>query len=128
MAKLHEVLAVESGLQTTAKKVNEETIRTFGKKDEHFVETTRRVEFFDEADREKLNTTEHKAMVTTVLDKLLLHGYPEHPCDRRLPSAWRDQSEGGCRYRDQRCAVGEGCANHGAVGLGDKAGGTAAYL
>lgn len=76
MAKLHEVLAVESGLQTTAKKVNEETIRTFGKKDEHFVETTRRVEFFDEADREKLNTTEHKAMVTTVLDKLLYTATP----------------------------------------------------
>ena len=70
MPKLHEVLAVEQGLQTAAKKINEETIRTFGKKDEHFVETTRAVTHFEEADQ-KLDTTETKAMVSTVYDKLL---------------------------------------------------------
>lgn len=70
MAKLHEVLAVEQGLQTAAKKINEETIRTFGKKDEHFVETTRTVIHFADED-EKLNTSETKAMVTCVFEKLL---------------------------------------------------------
>ncbi len=70
MAKLHEVLAVESGLQTAAKKINEETIRTFDKKDEHFVGTTREVKHFAEEDQ-KLDTSETKAMVTTVFDKLL---------------------------------------------------------
>ena len=75
MAKLHEVLAVESGLQTAAKKINEETIKTFGKKDEHFVETTRVVSHFAEEDQ-KLDTTETKAMVTTVLDKLIYNAGP----------------------------------------------------
>lgn len=75
MPKLHEVLAVESGLQTTAKKANEETVRTFGKKDEHFVETTREINHFAEEDA-KLNTSETKAMVTTVADKLLYTAGP----------------------------------------------------
>ena len=75
MAKLHEVLAVESGLQTAAKKINEETIRTFGKKDEHFVETTRIVSHFAEEDQ-KLDTVENKTMVTTVFDKLLYNANP----------------------------------------------------
>lgn len=71
MAKLHEILAVESGLQTTAKKVNEETTKTFGKKDEHFVGTVRTVTHFDEAEAAKLDTTETKEMITTVMDKLM---------------------------------------------------------
>ncbi len=75
MPKLHEVLAVESGLQTTAKKINEETVRTFEKKDEHFVETTREVTHFAEDDH-KLDTTETKSMVTTVFDKLLYAAGP----------------------------------------------------
>jgi hypothetical protein len=70
MPKLHEILAVESGLQTAAKKINEETIKTFGKKDEHFVEMVRDVKHFAEEDA-KLDTNEAKAMVTTVFDKLL---------------------------------------------------------
>jgi hypothetical protein len=75
MAKLHEVLAVESGLQATAKKVNEETIRTFGKKDEHFIETVKAITHFAEEDKH-LDTTESKAMVTTVFDKLLYTAGP----------------------------------------------------
>lgn len=70
MAKLHEVLAIEQGLQAAAKKINEETVRTFDKKDEHFVETVRTVTHFAEEDQ-KLDTSESKAMVTTVFDKLL---------------------------------------------------------
>lgn len=75
MPKLHEVLAVESGLQTAAKKINEETVRTFGKKDEHFVETTKSISHFAEEDQ-KLDTVETKAMVTTVFDKLLYTAGP----------------------------------------------------
>lgn len=70
MAKLHEVIAVEASLLTTAKKINEETIRTFGKRDEHFVATVRQTEYFAEEDA-KQNTVEHKVMLTTVLDRLL---------------------------------------------------------
>lgn len=70
MPKLHEVLAVESGLQTAAKKINEETIKTFGKKDEHFVETVTQLRHFD-AEDSKLDVDDAKAMVTTVFDKLL---------------------------------------------------------
>lgn len=75
MPKLHEILAVESGLQTAAKKINEETIKTFGKKDEHFVETVTQVVHFDE-ENTKLDTNETKAMVTTVFDKLLYTTQP----------------------------------------------------
>jgi hypothetical protein len=75
MPKLHEVLAVESGLQTTAKRTNEETVRTFGKKDEHFIETVKTITHFAEDDR-KLDTTETSAMVTTVFDKLLYNAGP----------------------------------------------------
>lgn len=70
MPKLHEILAVEQGLQSAAKRINEETIKTFDKKDEHFVESLRTVTHFAEEDQ-KLDTTEAKAMVTTVFDKLL---------------------------------------------------------
>lgn len=75
MAKLHEILAVESGLQTAAKKINEETIKTFGKKDEHFVATVKSVSHFSEEDQ-KLDTSETKEMVTTVFDKLLYNAGP----------------------------------------------------
>lgn len=70
MAKLHEVLAVEQGLQATAAKINQESITTFGKRDEHFVATARETTHFADED-EKLNTTEQKDMVTTVAQRLL---------------------------------------------------------
>jgi hypothetical protein len=70
MAKLHELLAVEDGLQSVAKKINEETVNTFHKKDEHFVETTKETLYFDAEEASRLNTTETSAMVTTVVDKL----------------------------------------------------------
>lgn len=68
--KLHEILAVEGGLQAAARKINEETVRTLNSKDAHFIGTTTIVKFFDEGDAEKLNTEETKAMVTTVGAKL----------------------------------------------------------
>jgi hypothetical protein len=66
---LHEILAVEGSLTTTAKAINQETIKTFGKKDEHFIATSKRVTYFKEDDQ-KLNTIETKEMVTTVGEKL----------------------------------------------------------
>ena len=75
MPKLHEILAVESGLQTTAKQTNEETIRTFGKRDEHFVGTVTELKHFAEDDK-KLDVTEAKEMVTTVFDKLMYNVGP----------------------------------------------------
>lgn len=75
MPKLHEVLAVESGLQAAAKKINDETIKTFGKKDEHFVETVTQLRHFAEEDS-KLDQDDSKAMVTTVFDKLLYFVQP----------------------------------------------------
>lgn len=67
--RLHEILAVEGGLQAAARRINEETIKTLGKKDEHFTEHTRRITHFAEEDS-KLNTEETKSMVTTVGEKL----------------------------------------------------------
>lgn len=69
MAKLHEILAVAKGLQTTAKQTNEETKKTFNAKDAHFIGTTREIRHFAEADT-NLNTDEHKDMVDTVFSKL----------------------------------------------------------
>lgn len=68
-AKLHEVLAVEGGLQTTAKSIAAETIKTFGQKDAHFVGVSKSVSHFAEEDA-NLNTIENKALVTTVAKKL----------------------------------------------------------
>lgn len=70
MAKLHEILAVEKGLETTARTVNEEAIKTFGKRDEHFIGSVSERKFFDDASQH-LNVTEYKALVTSVPDKLL---------------------------------------------------------
>jgi hypothetical protein len=70
MAKLHEIIAVEGGLQTTARKINEETIKTFGRRDEHFVGHTKETKHFADDDA-KLDTSESKEMVTTVMDRLL---------------------------------------------------------
>lgn len=75
MAKLHEILAVEKGLQTVAKQTNQETIKTFNAKDAHFVGTVREIRHFDETDS-KLNTDEFKDMVDTVFGKLVYNAGP----------------------------------------------------
>jgi hypothetical protein len=74
-AKLHELLAVEQGLQTAAKKINEETVKTFGKRDEHFVGTVKEIRHFAEEDV-KLDVTEIKEMVSTVAEKLRYAAVP----------------------------------------------------
>lgn len=69
MAKLHEILAVEGDLENVANKLVNEATATFSKKPDHFIETVRRVEMLDEARKDE-DVEEHKAMVTTVRDKL----------------------------------------------------------
>jgi len=69
MAKLHEVLAVESDLEATSRKMVEEAEITFNKKADHFIEAHRRLVMFKEEDKNQ-ETEEHKAMVTTVPQKL----------------------------------------------------------
>lgn len=67
--KLHEILAVEGDLDATQKKIAEETKTTFEKKADHFIEGHRELAMFNEDDAQQ-NQVEHKAMVTTVIDKL----------------------------------------------------------
>ena len=69
MGKLHEVLAVEGDLTAVAKKVIEEATATFSKRADHFSETTTEQKYFAD-DEQHLNTSESKAMVTTVPAKL----------------------------------------------------------
>lgn len=68
MAKLHEVLAVEGDLEGTYKKILQEAVATFSKKDEHFNGYFRQVRMFAEESADQ--PEEHKEMVTTVHDKL----------------------------------------------------------
>jgi hypothetical protein len=67
--KLHEILAVEGDLDATAKKMIDEAVTTFSKKPDHFQEALRELHMFDDG-RQDENTSESKAMVTTVGDKL----------------------------------------------------------
>lgn len=67
--KLHEIIAIEGDLQATANKVIDEATNTFSKKADHFMEQITALEMHDE-NRQQENTREHKAMVTTVDDKL----------------------------------------------------------
>jgi len=69
MAKLHEVLAVEGDLKGTADKIITETRATFDKKPDHFQEQTAETKYFDDS-QQNLNTSETKALVTTVGAKL----------------------------------------------------------
>jgi len=67
-AKLHEVLAVESSLEKTARKLSEESVRTLGKEN-LFKGTTKRLEMFNDQDK-NLETSEHQELVTTVDENL----------------------------------------------------------
>ncbi len=67
--KLHEIIAVEGDLQNTANKVIDEAVQTFSKKAEHFIEQLSSLRMHNE-ERQDENTSDHKAMVTTVGEKL----------------------------------------------------------
>lgn len=69
MGKLHEILAVESDLEGSARRVMEEAAVTFVKRADHFTASYRKLRIFDELLKDQ-ETEEHKAMVTTVPDKL----------------------------------------------------------
>jgi len=60
---------VEGDLDATFKKVIDEAVTTFQKKPDHFLESHRALVMTDENRREE-NVEEHKALVTTVSDKL----------------------------------------------------------
>lgn len=68
MGKLHEVLAVEASLKTTAEKVTKEAVKTFSDRHDHFVESHRAYQPKD--DEGTKFPPESKPMVTTVPDKL----------------------------------------------------------
>jgi len=68
MSKLHELLAVEGDLEGTYRKIIEETTTTFSKKPDHFFGFVRTLEWFTEGMPD--HPAEHKAMDTTVVDKL----------------------------------------------------------
>lgn len=68
--KLHEIIAVDQGLKATAKKINQETITTFEKRDEHFAGIAREIRYFADEDA-RLNADEGKELVTTVAERLL---------------------------------------------------------
>jgi len=71
MSKLHEVLAVLSDLEGAAKKMREEAVVTFTKKGNHFLGAHKTLKMFDEnRQQESDGAEEHKALVTTVSDKL----------------------------------------------------------
>lgn len=71
MGKMHELLAVEANLVGVFNKVVKEASVTFSKKPDHFQEHHKELKMFDsEREHEEAAAEEHKAMVTTVDDKL----------------------------------------------------------
>lgn len=69
MKKLHEVLAVEAGLKSTADSTLNEAFNTFSKKHEHFNGQTRK--YTPLAEDGMPLADEHKPVVTTVQEKLM---------------------------------------------------------
>lgn len=90
MAKLHEVLAVMTDLETTARNIRDEAIVTFTKKPTHFTGYHKTLKMFDEARKEEEKGAEdHKALVTTVKDKL---EYMESSQVKYLDALWQQES------------------------------------
>ena len=67
--KLHELLAVEKGLETAASDALKEATDTFNKRADHFIGSVRTYEPLLEEEREEV-PDEHKELVTTVDQKL----------------------------------------------------------
>lgn len=70
MTVLHELLAVEQGLTTTAARVTNETSRTLGTKRSIFTGLTKKHEVFAEEDQHLVQATEYKEVQATVQDNL----------------------------------------------------------
>lgn len=90
MAKLHEVLAVMTDLETTAKSIREEAIVTFTKKPTHFTGYHKTLKMFDEVRKaEEEGAEAHKALVTTVKNKL---DYMKSSQVKYLDALWQQES------------------------------------
>lgn len=71
MGKMHELLAVMTDLEGTAKKIREEAIVTFSKKPQHFRGMHKTLKMHDDARADEADGLEViEKMVTTVADKL----------------------------------------------------------
>ena len=68
MAKLHELLAVESSVSAAYNLVSDETQKVFGKPD-HFTKQVTSTDYFNDEEKH-LNTIETKDIITTVTDRL----------------------------------------------------------
>lgn len=68
--KLHELLAVEPDLEGVYKKLLDEARVTFEKRADHFIGSVKRLELLEDVKDQPTQEPEHKAMVTTVPDKL----------------------------------------------------------
>lgn len=69
VAQFHELIAVEADLKESATQMMADALNTFSKKPDHFKGHVKSTVYFDSA-RENENTTDEKALVTTVDDKL----------------------------------------------------------
>ena len=71
MAKMHELLAVESDLAGNYKRVRDEGINTLSKKPDHFFGHHKSLLMFDESRKnEEASAAQHKEMTTTVSEKI----------------------------------------------------------
>lgn len=70
MALLHELLAVESELEGTASKIQEEAEKTFKDRTHHFLGFVKNFRPDDDEDQMNELPSEHQEIVTTVSDKL----------------------------------------------------------
>lgn len=70
VAKLHELLAVESDLESVTKKTVEEAIKTFKSKSAHFMALHRVCKMYDDDKQDQAPPDEFLSMVTTVHGKL----------------------------------------------------------
>lgn len=90
MAKLHEVLAVMTDLETTARNIRDEAIVTFTKKATHFTGYHKTLKMFDELRKaEEEGAEDHKSLVTTVKNKL---DYMKSSQVKYLDALWQQES------------------------------------
>jgi hypothetical protein len=69
MGKLHEVIAVEPNLSATHNVISQETLKVLDKP-EHFLRVTEQIDYFDDTDAARLNTSSTKDLTTTVGERL----------------------------------------------------------
>jgi len=70
MSKLHEILAVETGLAETANRITKEVTKTLGNKQDLFTGLVKKHEIFDDSRQDLVQATEHKEISSTVDEQL----------------------------------------------------------